>query len=249
MPKGTEAIASKLARAKQHIDDLKATLWQFHHGKTRPCSGQAHDDLNSGKTLYEITDVAEVPVSVPLFIGDALQNLRSSLDYLACELVLAANPTNDIRQTAFPIFETAKDYTSRSPRKVAGMRQDAVDKIASFKPYKGGNDTLWRLHALNNMDKHRLLVTCVATATMRTGSGQEDGIPTLTTEFFRRGIPLKKGTKFVLPIAKDEDNSKIHCEITFDEPGIVEGESVTAVLEEISNSVTDLYLSFAPLLF
>ena len=39
------------------------------------------------------------------------------------------------------------------------MRKDAVDAIDAIKPYKGGNDTLWRLHGLNNIDKHRLLIT------------------------------------------------------------------------------------------
>lgn len=248
MPKGIAAISPKLARAKQHIDNLHSALRQFHRGGPSPCNGIAKDYLASGKTLYEITDVAEIPISVPLLIGDALQNLRSSLDYLACELTLAADPTNNISQTAFPIFETAEDYASSSPRKVAGMREDVIRKIATFKPYKGGNDTLWKLHTLNNRDKHRLLITCVASFAMRTGSGQEDGIPTFTAEFTRSWIPLQKGTKFALPIAEDENNSNIHCEVTFDEPGVTQGESVTTVLDQTADVVTDLISSFTPFL-
>jgi hypothetical protein len=44
-------------------------------------------------------------------------------------------------------------------RKVKGMRKEASDLIRMIKPYKGADDTLWRLHRLNNIDKHRLLVT------------------------------------------------------------------------------------------
>ena len=37
-----------------------------------------------------------------------------------------------------------------------GMRKQAIDAV---KPYKGGNDSLWRLHQLNLADKHRFLIT------------------------------------------------------------------------------------------
>jgi hypothetical protein len=39
------------------------------------------------------------------------------------------------------------------------MRQEAIDAIDATKPYAGGNDALWRIHKLNNVDKHRLLIT------------------------------------------------------------------------------------------
>ena len=40
------------------------------------------------------------------------------------------------------------------------MRQDAIDAIRALEPYKGGKgENLWVLHRLNNIDKHRLIVT------------------------------------------------------------------------------------------
>jgi hypothetical protein len=39
------------------------------------------------------------------------------------------------------------------------MTQQAVAAIDALKPYKGGNDVLWQLHELNNVDKHRLILT------------------------------------------------------------------------------------------
>src|SRR5215467_5532663 len=35
----------------------------------------------------------------------------------------------------------------------------AVKLMDALKPYKGGNDVLWHLSRLNNIDKHRLLIT------------------------------------------------------------------------------------------
>ncbi len=39
------------------------------------------------------------------------------------------------------------------------MRPDAVAENDKLKPYKGGNDLLWGIHELDNIDKHRSLFT------------------------------------------------------------------------------------------
>jgi hypothetical protein len=48
------------------------------------------------------------------------------------------------------------------------MRDAAIERIERLKPYKGGNDPLWRIHELDNIDKHRTLLTthhdCLFTA-------------------------------------------------------------------------------------
>lgn len=40
-----------------------------------------------------------------------------------------------------------------------GMRADAKKAIDDLKPYRGGNAALWQLHELNNIDKHKFLLT------------------------------------------------------------------------------------------
>lgn len=40
-----------------------------------------------------------------------------------------------------------------------GARQETFEAIDALKPYKGGNDPLWMLYRLNNIEKHRLLIT------------------------------------------------------------------------------------------
>jgi hypothetical protein len=47
--------------------------------------------------------------------------------------------------------------------KTEGIPAGAVKLIEATKPYKGGYDNLWILHELNNIDKHRLLITAAAT--------------------------------------------------------------------------------------
>ena len=39
------------------------------------------------------------------------------------------------------------------------MSAAAIKHLDSLKPYKGGNEALWRVHELDNIDKHRTLFT------------------------------------------------------------------------------------------
>ncbi len=47
----------------------------------------------------------------------------------------------------------------RRSDKLMGMRPAAVRAIDELKPYKGGNDQLWRIHELDIIDKHHALFT------------------------------------------------------------------------------------------
>jgi hypothetical protein len=62
------------------------------------------------------------------------------------------------KYTGFPIVEDPTEYKALSAGKVKGMNQTAIDKIEALKPYKGGNDALWKIHRLNITDKHQLLL-------------------------------------------------------------------------------------------
>jgi hypothetical protein len=62
--------------------------------------------------------------------------------------------------TGFPIAENEATYRKLvKGGKIDGMRESAIKRINAFAPYKGGNDALWRIHELDNADKHRLLLT------------------------------------------------------------------------------------------
>ncbi len=71
------------------------------------------------------------------------------------------------QEVGFPICASAEIYESAKGRKLKAMRPDAIKKINSVKPYKGGNDALWKLHKFNNIDKHRALLTIGSDYLMR----------------------------------------------------------------------------------
>ncbi len=240
-------VLSKINRAHKHVNDFQAASAAFMQTDTHAIA--IDFDPNSGHKIYRVTKVTPIPADIRLIAGDAIQNLRSALDYLAYGLILANNcqPT---KYSCFPITElapTTKEQKAAFARQVKGMRQDAIDTIMAIKPYKGGNDTLWRLHELNIRDKHRLLF---AAGTSISGHGVAEHLPTGGISTFyvplSGGSPLKKGDEFIVdpPDMKMYDDPKLLLEIALYEPGVAEGEILISFLRQSFRCVRKIAETF-----
>lgn len=80
------------------------------------------------------------------------------------------------------------------------MPPSAQKIVTDLKPYKGGNKTLWKLHELNRIDKHRLLVA--ASASLRSFNINQH------RAYIHHGGPTllernPNGQTFILKIAQD----------------------------------------------
>jgi hypothetical protein len=155
------------------------------------------------------------------------------------------------------------------------MTQAAIDAIDATKPYKGGNDCLWRLNQLNNIDKHRLLITVgsvmahfTAPRWIRRGLArtmlEKKGIDVppdvdlsagftfnIIPDADYRKCPLNEGDELVFGFERILDNDEemeFAFDIVFNEPGIVECEPILPTLAQTLYYVNDLILSFRPLL-
>jgi hypothetical protein len=151
-------VRVKLVRARAHLSALETEV--------TPLQGQnlwvvgTKEGEPTGRDYFNPRPLPIVPFNVPATACDVIQNLRSCLDHLAYQLACVGTPDADpSRFVSFPIFEDAERYESGKASRVAGMRPDTVKAIDALKPYKGGNDLLWRLHDLSNIEKHRLIVT------------------------------------------------------------------------------------------
>ena len=132
--------------------------------------------------------------------------------------------------------------------------------LRSLKPYKGGNDALWMLYRLNNVEKHRLLMTVGSifqsvdlgahvTAHMRKSFPELADIP-LMSAFFKSDdvrFPLKKGDVLFTdgPDAEVNPEMQFRFNVAFNEPQIAEGKplletlhQLTALLEGIVSALT-----------
>jgi hypothetical protein len=243
-------VISKIARAKKHINDFRDAAVAF--GKTDPYGIAIERDPKTRQRTYTITKVTPIPPEISLIAGDAIQNLRSALDYLACGLV-RANKATPSSQVCFPISESeplTERQQTRFAGQVEGMRQDAIDAIKAIKPYKGGNNTLWMLHRLNIIDKHRLLMaagTCVSRINPGFHSGLRDyllqgGVLPEPATILEDRFPLKAGDKFSIEVTESDvyHEPQLLLEIAFNEASVAKAKVIVTVLKESRRCVQQI---------
>lgn len=177
----------------------------------------------------------------------------------------------------FPFSKSEERYHERKVIKLKGAKKVAIDVMDQIKPYKGGNDVLWRLHQLNNIDKHRLLLTvggAYNTINLGTMLGNVMGkiqaglVLSRTTGFIALGGPLDekfkpnkfdyrmgvKDRQFPLRVGA-EFSSGIECNpedftfyLAFGEPGFDDGKPMLEILGQMTQQVEDIIFSFKPML-
>jgi hypothetical protein len=108
--------------------------------------------------------------------------------------MVEANHGTITRLTGFPIFESFAKYDEPrgAARKIDGIPQLAAEAIHRLKPYEGGNETLWILHSLNNVDKHRLLLMIGVIPTGQTLSSREENALLAMYRYSHPGAPEPK---------------------------------------------------------
>jgi hypothetical protein len=176
-------------------------------------------------------------------LGDAVHNLRSALDYVACEMVRSVNIEPD--RVCFPISESREKYEANSGGQTYGMPTEAKNDIDRMRPYLGGNNGFWLIHKLDIIDKHRLLVT----VGMRIGEWSVNLSPTPTLYTF--AIPpsfiLKEGNTIgsIPGNTKTDKQMSITADIAFGEPELIEGSPIIEQLAELTNLVEAVLSYFA----
>ena len=150
-------VRAKVERAKQNLAETEFIIFTAHGYMPG-----VNMHVKSRKRLPGQHPTYEIPFDALTAAGDVVHNLRGALDHLAYQLTKANRPRttdDEFRNIYFPISKdkTAHEKAMKSYKKFFGA--EAIKLIDSFKPYKGGNEALSRLHSLNNLSKHRLLLT------------------------------------------------------------------------------------------
>jgi hypothetical protein len=255
-------IVSRIERAKKHILDLEEAWNAFSQEGAYTILFK--DDPQKKERSYYLAAVKNFPLDFPLIIGDAIHNLRSALDHLAHLLmsVGTASP-GPFPHVYFPISEDASKYKADSRRKVQGMRQDAIEAIDAIEPYGGGaGEALYQLHCLNNIDKHRLLLTVWSYLQAHTllpsqrakvteryiGSYPGGTPPDLRHVLIAptvKHFPLKEGDVLLtIPHSEMEATMQLRLDIAFGEPKIIEGKSVFESVHNWMNLIRALVFRF-----
>ncbi len=243
-------IRLKVERAKKHLSDLEPALNRFMDSE--PYKITTEPDSQSGNNIYRIFDIKAPPVDFGLIAGDVIHCLRSSLDHLACQLVLINGSTPN-RQTAFPIFDDSTKYMTGLAGKIMGMSQHAIDVINITEPYQGGKGAgLWILHYLDIADKHHTLLTPLFNVTeidfTIPGFWEHDyrGVGRVSFPNFKK--PLKNGDIVATRQIEMDKNMNFTINIVFAEPEAIKGKPVIKTLGRLIELVESTIISFRSLL-
>jgi hypothetical protein len=241
-----DGARAKLDWAKVHIESFKLRERQFGQGKPYQVEAQHHPELGD-ETVQNIsaviTAVDPVPVELQLELGDALQNMRSALDHLAWQLVVANGGTPG-DATQFPIYDSRLTQKGkvRTVDIAGGVNQKALAIIKRLQPYRRPNPAehpLSVLQKLNNVDKHRLLVVLgMAYDSIEIAFGDHRPHLTNTTE----PIPLKPGAQIsgigFDPSLDPKPYMKVYAKLT---PVIAFGQSEPSAGLPVREVLADLH--------
>jgi hypothetical protein len=250
----TELVRIKVKRAKHHIEYFNGRIDDFFRGVPNPYPIIREDDPKTGDLVFKLGKCLPIPEDFPAIIGDILQNLRTALDHLAWQLVLA-NGETPTSQTGFPIAEDLKKFEAMFGRKVEGISESAIKKIRALNPYGRADEDLWGLHELNNTDKHRLLFVVGAA---HTGIDVDvtkfhPGVNIRSVRFMLKPAdlawPLKDGTELyrIFKATRDlhvDENPKFTIQIAFGDAEVMEGEPVFPPLHQLADLIDSIILNF-----
>ena len=158
----------KVERAKHHIEIITADARSFLASCGYRFRRDHQGDPPSLILTVEEVNLPQVPEQFSIVAGEAIYQLRTTLDHLVFELIRSQNqvPT---RKNSWPIL-TKKNMLDFE-HKTKGVPPSALKLIESLQPYQMGarykEHTLWCLRELNDWDKHNFVIrTFLAAPTM-----------------------------------------------------------------------------------
>jgi hypothetical protein len=230
-------IQVKVKRADKHLRDLAAEILTLEHTTilaADPNTGVAPHPI-ALLHPYKSQTVPTLSFDTVAIAGDDHFAQQLVIVGMECAPVMPLRP-EELRQIEFPIAETPEKYEAEKVRKIRRMLPEAIEAIDGLRPYKGGNDALWRIHELDNIDKHRALFT-VAHDFLFTA----DWLP--GAYLLKADNPLFIGVE-----ARVEKDIQLEIERAVSRPQAAKMNALLPNLHQLVDFVDKLIVSFKPLL-
>jgi len=174
----------RINRAKKHLNVLNREIKAFIASQPYRCT--INKDPKDGCYIIQPYLIkGEYPIPWGFLTGEVAHGLRSALDNIAWSLAIKRDT-----KTCFPIFiKRNTEFIKRLER----LRNDIRADVEAVQPYNRPNGQershpLWILNNIDIIDKHRIILPCVARITI------PSGLPSPIIYFFIYAIPrLDKG--------------------------------------------------------
>jgi hypothetical protein len=233
----------KIGRAKEHLNALQLAVDCY--ASTELCKLIPKTD---GEKILEVR--VYPPAQIAVLAGEVLYHLRSTLDYLAFDLVKANKSCVRLRDDwarvcEFPLLLHVPEHLTKKGvnpplpyscfgRTLPGIPPPAFKFIERLQPYNSGegpHNILRLLAKLSNVDKHRHLNLVIPKVAVTRRCRTDDGY---TGNFVRGG--LKDGAVVSPDMFPDSARADVETSlspyVTFDEEAISAGPA-TLELQEV----------------
>ena len=173
----------KVNGAIERLDELKPLILDFRNEKRNGVtySRSPGTIILNGKPQQVVlgeasTRIFPTPLKLNRLIGEVIQNLRSSLDYLVYELT-CHDAKSVIEKTQFPVAELEKTFMEQLKRYnlIGHLSPEHIAMIVQLQPYKKCNWTK-KLTDLSNPEKHKTLTVVVSPVEFRPSPGSTEAI-------------------------------------------------------------------------
>lgn len=182
------------------------------------------------------------PRLIAIRIGSIVNEMRASLDALAC--VLAERNGKTSTDVSFPIARESEWYLTRGKDRIRKLSEADQDRIGELQPFASGNS---ELVLLNDADNHRKHIQLLAV------SGQGVGISILSGQFDSEGMQgyspalSTKNYAHLMTVSGNSSASlQIRPGVQFDgdRPQGLKGHMVGPLLEKLLRATRDVVSEF-----
>jgi hypothetical protein len=266
-----DRLQSKIERAERNIRELDIAWKAF---RSKAYLVRFKDELETQERVWYLAHAYPVSNEIKAIVGDAVHNLRCSLDHLCYRLAhVATGGKGPFKNLFFPSGNDTADFLARLDRAQKGktdtggivqrLGPDTIKAISALEPYHGGRgEILWCIHQLDIVDKHRLLLTFAfrnpdhsmspsGRTTYKRGLGIKNGefTPDQERALFRTQssapFPLNANAElWRLPIAEADYKVDFTFEIAFGEAQILYGNPVIPALYQMGKFIRDIIRDF-----
>ena len=259
MPHPLDGCLAKVERGLEHLDALGTEFQAFADGRAFGLVGDF--DAPNRRVIFTVRGPHDHPPRFGVLIGDYVHNLRSALDHLVWQLVIAngETPRSGPRGSGFPIFDnhlTRREFRDKAGRgKLRGVHRDAIDLIEGYQPYqRGGAPARFSLmHRLDVADKHQLVHT--TNTYFRLGAGDveldlgdhDPPLEVMGQEFLAEG-PIKEGTDVGIVELRDpppDPQVSMLADVSID-VALQDGTRAIPVLSAMGSDVSGLIVACRP---
>lgn len=209
-------------------------------------------DPNSKTLNIYASQTAPVPVAIRSKAGMIANELRSTLDALAC--ILAGRNGKRTDDSYFPISKSKEIFEKDGMKKMRRLSDTDKTTIINLRPYSGGHPQFFLLHEADRKRKHQKLAACsahhlrgtfgggVTAGSLHIQNSSFNGVFVHDLEYFKGRNLAEAGVGSKILIARGVPERlpvQFEVDLTFVEPEALQGRSVETSLSTWAELVLD----------